>query len=147
MAFNGGGSALARRPGDPLTAKFADPAVRDAFGYVNHTYDHPNLDCSTASFIRRQITDNLAWARAHGLPVATPTRSSPASTPGSRTRGPATPARSTRRASTRSRRSAGGGAVPAGTYDYALTARSPAGETVASVEPGVVVGRAPAPSR
>ena len=69
MAFNGGGSALAGA-GDPLTAKFADPAVRNAFGYVNHTLDHPNLDCSTAPFIRRQITDNLAWARAHGLPVA-----------------------------------------------------------------------------
>jgi hypothetical protein len=69
MAFNGGGSALAG-PGDPLTAKFADPAVRSAFGYVNHTLDHPNLDCSTSAFITRQITDNLAWARARGLPVA-----------------------------------------------------------------------------
>ena len=68
MAFNGGGSALAG-DGDPLTAKFSDPAVRAAFGYVNHTLDHPNLDCSTAPFIRRQITDNLAWASAHELPV------------------------------------------------------------------------------
>ena len=35
-----------------------------------------------------------------------------------------------------------GGAIAGGTYDYALTARSPAGETVASVVPGVAVGAA-----
>ena len=42
---------------------------------------------------------------------------------------------------------AGGGAVPAGTYDYALTARSPAGETVPSVDARRHRRRAPARSR
>ena len=37
-----------RRPDDPLTAKFRQPGVRSAFGYINHTLDHPNLDCSTS---------------------------------------------------------------------------------------------------
>ena len=98
MAYNGGGSALGRRPADPLTAKFADPAVRNAFGYVNHTLDHPNLDCSTAPFIRSQITSNLRGRAPVGCRWTAP-RSSPASTPAWPTHGRATPARSTRRRS------------------------------------------------
>ena len=90
---------------DPLTAKFADPAVRNAFGYVNHTLDHPNLDCSTSSFIARQITRQPGLgARPRAAGGRAPPRSSPASTPGWRTRGPAIPARSTRRRSTTSSR-------------------------------------------
>ena len=34
---------------------------------------------------------------------------------------------------------AAGGTIPAGTYDYAITAQSPAGETTASVVPGIAV--------
>ena len=51
FAFNGGGSELykdqAEVTTDPLAAKFAQPAVNSAFGFINHTYEHPNLDCST----------------------------------------------------------------------------------------------------
>ena len=130
MAFNGGGSALAGA-GDPLTAKFADPAVRDAFGYVNHTLDHPNLDCSTASFIRRQITDNLAWARARGLPVASASEVVTGEHSGLANARPGNPGTIDPPTFDDVEPLAGGGAVAAGTYDYALTARSPAGETVA----------------
>jgi hypothetical protein len=139
FAFNGGGSDqyAAENGNDPLAAKFSDPAVRGAFGYVNHTYDHPNLDCSTAAFIVKEIADNRSWAERHGLPitgseVVTGEHSGLAN---SRPGNPGTldppivddiiPAT--------------GGAVPAGTYDYALTAASAAGETTASVVPGVAV--------
>ena len=73
FAFNGGGSELYKADNnmatDPLAAAFADPPTRNAFGCINHTYDHPNIDCSTASFITKEITDNVAWGRQHGLPL------------------------------------------------------------------------------
>jgi hypothetical protein len=141
FAFNGGGSELYKLDKgvttDPLATAFSDPATRSAFGYINHTYDHPNIDCSTASFITKEIADNLAWGRQHGLPidateVITGEHSGLANTrPGNPgTIDPpifddVTPA--------------AGGTIPAGTYDYAATAQSPAGETTASVVPGVVV--------
>ena len=60
FAYNGGGSALYREQtgaaSDPLADKFAQPAVNSAFGFINHTLEHPNLDCSTSQFITRQIT-------------------------------------------------------------------------------------------
>ena len=138
MAFNGGGSALAGA-GDPLTAKFADPAVRNAFGYVNHTFDHPNLDCSTSGFIARQITDNLAWARAHALPVASAAEVVTGEHSGLANARPGNPGTIDPPAFSDVEPLAGGGAVPAGSYDYALTARSGAGETVPSVVGNVVV--------
>jgi hypothetical protein len=127
LAYNGGG----RAPGDPLTAKFADPAVRDAFGYINHTLDHPNLDCATTDFIRRQITENgglpasaaeLVTGEHSGLANARPGNPGTIDPPGIDDVEPVA-----------------GGAVPGGTYDYALTARSPAGETVPSITSGVSV--------
>ena len=104
FAFNGGGSELYKADHatttDPLANAFADPATRGAFGYINHTYDHPNMDCSTSSFIAKEITDNVAWAAPARPAPRPPRRSSPASTRAWPTRGPATRARSTRRAST-----------------------------------------------
>jgi hypothetical protein len=141
FAFNGGGSELYKTEKatttDPLATAFNDPATRNAFGYVNHTYEHPNIDCSTASFITKQIADNIAWSRQHGLPldaaeVVTGEHSGLANTrPGNPgtidppTFDDVTPA--------------AGGTIPAGTYDYAISAQSPAGETTASVVPGVAV--------
>ena len=73
FAYNGGGSELYKADNntatDPLANAFADPATRGAFGWINHTYDHPNLDCSTASFITKEIADNVAWGRQHSLPL------------------------------------------------------------------------------
>ena len=63
FAYNGGGSELykeqAGAASDPLADKFSQPAVSSAFGFINHTYEHPNLDCSSSSYITRQITSNL----------------------------------------------------------------------------------------
>ncbi len=141
MVFNGGGSELYKQDHsvtqDPLADKFADPAVRGAFYYINHTYDHPNIDCSTAPFIAKEIQDNRTWAAQHGLPldpaeVVTGEHSGLAN---SRPGNPGTidpPFFDTVAATA-------GGAVGPGTYDYALTASSAAGETTASVVPGIVV--------
>ena len=103
MAFNGGGSALAG-DGDPLTAKFADPAVRDAFGYINHTLRPPEpglLDELVHHPPDHRQPVLGARPRAAGR---APTSSSPASTPAWPTPGRATRARSTRRRSTTSSR-------------------------------------------
>ena len=137
MAFNGGGSALAGA-GDALTAKFADPAVRDAFGYVNHTYEHPNLDCSTSSFIARQIATNLSWARARGLPVEA-SELVTGEHSGLANARPGNPGTIDPPTIDDVEPVAGGGAIPAGSYEYAVTARTPGGETVASVASPVTV--------
>jgi len=141
FAFNGGGSELYKDDNatttDPLATAFNDPATRNAFGYVNHTYEHPNMDCSTASFITKQIADNVTWAGQHGLPidageVVTGEHSGLANTrPGN----PGTIDPPSFDAVT----PAAGGTIPAKTYDYAITAQSAAGETTASVVPGVAV--------
>ena len=74
FAFNGGGSELYKADHatttDPLANAFADPATRSAFGWINHTYDHPNLDCSTAVLHRQgDRRQRRRGARQHGLPL------------------------------------------------------------------------------
>ena len=75
FAFNGGGSALCQdQTGDGQRSagrRVAIQANARAFGFINHTFDHPNMDCSTAPFITKQVSDNVAWAGAHGLPIDT----------------------------------------------------------------------------
>lgn len=127
MAYNAGGTA----PGDPLTAKFADPAVRNAFGYINHTLDHPNLDCSTAEFITSQVRQNAARADQLGLPDD-PSELVTGEHSGLANARPGNPG-TIDPPSIDVAEAVAGGSLPAGTYDYALTARSPAGETVPSV--------------
>jgi hypothetical protein len=144
FAFNGGGSALWQEQtgatSDPLVG--AVQAHKGSFGFVNHTFEHPNLDCSTAPFIAKQVGDNVAWANAHGIPIdpselVTGEHSGLAN---SRPGNPGTidpPSIDDVEPGTAP---AGGGGVPPGTYDYALTARSAAGESTASIVPGVAVG-------
>jgi hypothetical protein len=71
MLFNGGGSVQAANGGtDPLLSQFqtTDPATgkpyTDDFGWINHTWDHPNLDegCATPNYIVSEITQNATWA-------------------------------------------------------------------------------------
>ena len=145
MVFNGGGSALhvAQTGGaDALAAHFSNPAVRDAFGYINHTYEHPNLDCSTASFITRQITRNVDWARARGLTLADPAELVTGEHSGLANTRPGNPG-TIDPPSIDDAVAGTGGAIPPGTYEYAVTARTPAGETVASsVSDSVVLAAA-----
>ena len=65
---------------DPLLAEFktTNPATGKAytssFGWINHTWDHPNLDqgCATQNYIEAEIQQNTAWASsAAGLNLTT----------------------------------------------------------------------------
>lgn len=131
MVFNGGGSVqYAQENGsDPLLPAFQ--AIKSQVGWINHTYDHPNLDCSTQSFIARQITDNTAWAQQAGLPFSgselvtgehsglanlAPGNPGTIDPPGLDDATPATT----------------GGALAAGSYDYSVTATTPNGESIGS---------------
>lgn len=44
-------------------------AERTAFGWLNHTYEHRNLDAAPAATIRDEIQSNLSWGRRVGLPL------------------------------------------------------------------------------
>lgn len=130
MVFNGGGSVAhaAEHGSDPLLAAFQ--ANRDAFTWVNHTWDHPNLDCSTGAFIARQIDDNVRWAEANGFPVdrrelVTGEHSGLANlVPGNP--GTIDPPTLT------DAEALAGGALAAGDWEYAVTGLSAHGETVGS---------------
>jgi hypothetical protein len=149
FAFNGGGSALwmdqTGAGSDPLVS--AIQTSKGAFGFVNHTYDHPNLDCSSAPFIAKEINDNKAWAAAHGLTID-PTEVVTGEHSGlanSRPGNPGTidpPSIDDVQANTGTTTPGPVAGVPTGTYDYALSARSAAGESTASTITGVVVGAA-----
>jgi hypothetical protein len=67
MLFNGGGSVqYAEEEGhsgtDPLLTAFA--AHKASFGWISHTWDHPNIDigCATQSYIEAELNENNNWA-------------------------------------------------------------------------------------
>jgi hypothetical protein len=59
MLFNGGGSTGST---DPLLTAFK--ADKNDFGWINHTWDHPNIDqgCANATYIESELTRNTSWA-------------------------------------------------------------------------------------
>jgi hypothetical protein len=83
--FNGGGSvqyATDTGKADALLAEFkaTDPATgkpyTSDFGWINHTWDHPNLDqgCATQNYIEAEIQENSAWGSSTtGLDLASTT--------------------------------------------------------------------------
>jgi hypothetical protein len=142
MVYNGGGSDayVAANGSDPLLTAFQ--ANKAAFGWINHTYDHPNLDCSTRGFISEEIQQNVTWARGKGFAVSpgelvTGEHSGLANLiPGN----PGTidpPGLEEASAATRN------GTLPAGTWDYAISATSVNGETTASTTTVATTGRLP----
>jgi hypothetical protein len=58
MLFNGAGSVAP----DPLLTAFQ--ATKSDFGWVNHTWDHPNIDegCASQNYIEAEINQNTTWA-------------------------------------------------------------------------------------
>ena len=67
---------------DPLLAEFkkTDPASNkpyaNDFGWINHTWDHPNLDqgCATQNYIEAEIQQNTSWgSSADGLNLTSTT--------------------------------------------------------------------------
>ena len=65
MLFNGGGSvqyAEGHSGSDPLLTAFQ--ANKNSFGWVSHTWDHPNIDigCATQSYIEAELNQNNSWS-------------------------------------------------------------------------------------
>jgi hypothetical protein len=65
MLFNGGGSVAyqGEHAGtDPLLAAFQKD--KGSFGWVNHTWDHPNIDigCASQTYIEAELNQNNIWA-------------------------------------------------------------------------------------
>ncbi len=138
--YNGGGSVQYREEhgnSDPLLTAFQ--ASKATFGWVNHTYDHPNLDCSARGFIVEEIQQNTRWARANGFTVnaaelVTGEHSGLANLiPGSP--GTIDPP------SIEEAEAAARGTLPGGSYEYAVTASTPRGETNPSTTTIVVPAR------
>jgi hypothetical protein len=134
MAYNMGGVDLYGGPsGDPLLSAFR--ANKNQFRWVNHTLEHPNLDCTTEPYTRNQLTQNQSRFDALLGPVTAGLNDATEAITGEhsglanvRPGNPGTidpPAFDDLQPTT--------GTLAAGTYDYAITARSPAGETVASI--------------
>lgn len=132
MVFNGGGSvAQAQASGgtDPLLSAFQ--AVKGQFGWINHTYDHPNLDCSTTPFIAREITDNTSWAQQQGLPV-NPTELVTGEHSGLANLIPGNPGTIDPPSLDDAAPGATGGTLAAGSYDYSVTGMTTNGESIGS---------------
>jgi hypothetical protein len=142
FAFNGGGSEQYKADKgvatDPLAAAFAAPTTRSQFGFINHTYDHPNLDCSTAPFITKEITDNVAWGRQLGLSLD-PTEVITGEHSGLANSRPGNPGTIDPPTFDDVTPGATGGTIPTATYDYAITATNAHGETPASTVAGIAV--------
>ena len=76
MLFNGGGSAAyaeTQTSGiDPLLTAFQ--TYKNSFGWISHTWDHPNIDigCATQSYIEAELNQNNAFATTSlGLTAST----------------------------------------------------------------------------
>lgn len=131
MVFNGGGSVAEAQAGgtDPLLSAFQ--AVKGQFGWINHTYDHPNLDCSTRPFIAREITDNTSWAQQQGLPF-NPSELVTGEHSGLANLIPGNPGTIDPPSLDEAMPSATGGRLPAGNYDYSVTGMTGNGESTGS---------------
>jgi hypothetical protein len=71
LTFNGAGSAhfLTRtgQASDPLLETLVENS--DCFGWINHTYDHRDLDTAELKSIEEDIARNLSFAETAGLAV------------------------------------------------------------------------------
>ena len=69
FAFNGWGSVTATMGGatDLLTESLIEAAGE--FNWINHTFGHLDLNNATPAEITDEITNNLTWAREHGIDV------------------------------------------------------------------------------
>jgi len=134
MVFNGGGSVEYRAEhggSDPLLTTLRERA--STFGWVNHTYDHPNLDCSTQRFIEGEIRENTSWAGTAGL-----TTSSGELVTGEHSGLanliPGNPGTIDPPWQEEPRVNASGGTLAAGRWEYGVTAVNENGETVPEIE-------------
>jgi hypothetical protein len=135
MLYNGGGSqqySADNGGSDPLLTAFQ--ADKNDFGWVNHTWDHPNIDqgCATQAYIQSEISQNTTFATGTlGLTANTdPTKSLGVENPGELVTGehsglanlvPGNPGTVDPPEFNALTVNATGGTLPAGTYTYAIT--------------------------
>jgi hypothetical protein len=134
MVYNMGGIDLYGGASDPLLAAFKPQ--KNEFRWINHTLEHPNLDCSTAGYIADQVTSNQTKFNTNLGPVAAglndPTELVTGEHSGLANTRPGNPG-TIDPPSVASEDSGAGGALPAGTYDYGISGTTAGGETPASV--------------
>src|SRR3954470_9912566 len=116
-------------------------ANKNEFRWVNHTLQHPNLDCSTTGYIAGQITQNQA--RFNALIAPAPGRNDPTEVVTGEHSGlantrPGNPGTIDPPTFSDEPTAGTGGTLAAGTYDYGVTAMTAAGETPASVAQATV---------
>jgi hypothetical protein len=135
MVYNMGGVDLyGGTAGDALLAAFR--GVKNEFRWINHTLEHPNLDCTTAVYTARQFTENQARF-ASDLGGVAPGLNDPSELVAGEHSGiantrPGNPG-TIDPPSIGDAVGAAGGTLAAGTYDYGVTATTAAGETNASI--------------
>ena len=123
MVYNGAGNDARSRRSTRCWRLKAQRRTSSAGSTTRST--HPNLDCSTRGFIAEPDHARTRRSRRPERPAHRP-----AELVDRRALGPgqhpprATRARSTRRSSPTSPTAAAGGTLPAGSYDYGITARS-----------------------
>ena len=71
LAFNGGGHAdqLSNSGSDPLYDGFETGAGPSRFRWINHTYNHLDLNNATTATIVSQINQNVQFASGANLPI------------------------------------------------------------------------------
>jgi hypothetical protein len=138
MVFNGAGNVQNGGASDPLLT--ALKANKGAFRWINHTYEHPNLDCSTQSYIANQINQNTTWATANGFGDAVDkTELVTGEHSGLANLVPGNPGTIDPPTLDDAGAGTGAGTLAAGTYEYGVSAHTAKGETPASTT-NVTVG-------
>jgi hypothetical protein len=142
MLFNGGRSeAHASVHGsDSLLEAFT--THRGEFGWINHTFQHANLDRATRGYAGSEISDNVSFARRHGL-GANPAELVTGQHSGLANTQPGSPGQLTPPRAPAARPHVGDGGLRAGTYLYAVAATNAHGETTASHTNVTVIEREP----
>lgn len=132
ILFNGGGSvqyAAEHTGADPLLSEFKKYA--NSFYWLNHTYDHPNLDCASQVYTDTELQSNTAWAKTNGF-SNNPAEVVTGEHSGLANLVPGNPGTVDPPDIDSASVSASGGALPAGSYEYAVTDTSPNGESIPS---------------
>jgi len=70
LVFNGSGmdDAIATNGSDPLSTALLQN--KSAFRWINHTYNHDDLDTATQADIQSEITQNIQFANRNGISIS-----------------------------------------------------------------------------
>jgi IPT/TIG domain len=142
MLFNGGGSdvyAAEHAGSDPLLTEFKKDS--SYFYWLSHTYDHPNLDCATQAYTDTEFQSNTAWATKNGFST-NPAEVVTGEHSGLANLVPGNPGTVDPPDIDSASVSPTGGALPAGSYEYAVTDTSSNGESTPSETTAIPGGAA-----